>query len=154
MKELALVRSLHTALLFLVALGPAVWAADSSGPKDLALAAAKTFGRALVQADASKLKSILPERGKVRMRLTCFGPEDGSYSASQVQALLADFLRQGSVSSFDVLRVESDDQRYVLVRGRAGTKGCQGQPKQVDVHLTLQPENGRWVLSEIREAPP
>jgi hypothetical protein len=139
----------------LLAASGLVTSAAEPGPNERALDAAKTFGRALVHADASQLKSVLPERGKVRMRLTCLGIEDGSYSAGQAQALLADFLRHGAVSSFDVLRVESDDERYVLVRGRAGTKGsAQGQPRQVDVHLTLQPEDGRWVLSEVREAPP
>ena len=37
----------------------------------------------------------------------------------QVEALLRDFLREGALRSFEILRVESDPRRYALVQARA-----------------------------------
>jgi hypothetical protein len=116
--------------------------------------AALQVGRALKQGDPSLLRSVLPARGNVRLRLQVLGPEDGSFSPSQVEALLQDFFRTGSARSFDLLSVEHDPQRYALARGRAMLTDRQGRPARVDLHLAFQPEDGRWVVREIRETRP
>lgn len=116
--------------------------------------AALAFGQALLRADTSLLKPILPERGRLRMRLHRLGPEEGSYSACQVEALLKEFLREGSVRSFDVLRLECDGERYALVQSRARVTDGSGVAAVIDLHLTFQPEGQRWALREVRESPP
>jgi hypothetical protein len=116
--------------------------------------AAQRFGQALLGADASRLKPILPSRGKVQLRLVHLGPEEGFFSASQVEALLGNFLRRGAADSFEVLRVEYDPQRFALALGRATVTDEQGRSVRVGIHLAFQPEGERWVLREIRETPP
>jgi hypothetical protein len=116
--------------------------------------AAREFGLALTQAELSRLKPLLPRRGKVHLRLQHLGPEQGSYSAGQVLALLDDFLQVGSVRSFELSpRCDGDRRRYSLVRGRADVRDREGRDVVVELHLTLVPEDGRWILREIRETP-
>jgi len=140
------------ALLAWLAWAPGVGAQALA--EDEAREAALQFGLALKQGDPSALRSVLPQRGKVLLRLQVLGPEDGSFSPGQVEALLQDFFRQGSARSFDLLSVEHDPQRYALARGRAMLTDRQGRPARVDLHLAFQPEDGRWVLREIRETRP
>ena len=116
--------------------------------------AALQFGQALKRADTSALKSILPSRGKVKLLLICFGPEEGSYSADQVRALFKDFLRQGEVRSFDLLRLQCASEQFALVHARTRVADRDGRPREVDLRLTFQPEDDRWVLREIRETRP
>ena len=145
-------RRLHVALLLIPVLTlPCLHA--SSG-EEQARTAALEFGRALTRDDAQAMRSILPTRGKVRLRLVRFGPEEGAYSAQQVQALFNDFLRQGAVRSFDLLRLQSAEDQYALAQARARVVDRDGRPADVDLHLTFQPEGDRWVLREIRETPP
>ena len=122
--------------------------------EEQARTAALEFGSALKRADTSALRSVLPSRGKVKLRLICFGPEEGSYSADQVQALFKDFLRQGEVRSFDLLRLQCASEQFALVHARTRVSDRDGRPREVDLHLTFQPEDDRWVLREIRETPP
>jgi hypothetical protein len=116
---------------------------------------AREFGRALTQSDTAALRSLLPEMGKVRLRLVRMaGPEEGSYSPGQVETLLADFLRRGSVESFAILRDEGSHDGYALVHGLAKVVCPEGQHEEIHLHLTFEAERGRWVLREIRETPP
>jgi len=116
--------------------------------------AALEFGRALLEADMSRLRSVLPERGKVRLQLARLGPEEGVYSAGQVELVLKDFLRQGRLRSFDLLRLDWGGEGYALVCVRARLADRNGKTGDVELHLNLQPEDHRWVLREIRETPP
>ena len=116
-----------------------------------ARACAGMFGDALSKGNASLLKTILPGRGKVQMRLVRLGPEDGDFSAGQVQAVFDDFLKRGAVKSFQVVRVEYDKSGYALVRGRAELIDRSGRAGTVGLHLSLQPEGDRWILRGIRE---
>ncbi len=115
--------------------------------------AAGTFARALLEGNASLLRPILPRRGKVQLRLVRMGPEEGYFSASQVEALFGSFLKSGSVRSFEVSRVEQDREGFAVVHGRATITDREGRLGPCDVRLGLQPEGERWVLREIREAP-
>lgn len=132
----------------LVSAPPAVAAPDEAA----AQAAGTRFGQALTRGDASLLGSLLPGRGKVKMVLTHLGPEKGHFSASQVQALLQDFLEQGQVRSFRVERIELAAEGYALVHGHAVLTDRQGRQGESRLHLGLQAEGERWVLREIREA--
>ena len=108
------------ALALVLLLGVAPLAAGSDDPLgyDEARNAATQFGRALTESNPALLRSVLPRHGKVRTRLVCFGPEQGSFSAGQVEALLRDFLRQGSVRSFELLRTEAAKESYAVASVR------------------------------------
>ncbi len=117
--------------------------------------AALGVGAALMRSDTSLLRPLLPRHGKVRMHLNCFGPEVGSFSAGQVEAVFSSFFRHGSVKAFDLLRLESDESgRYALAQGRVSVIDRDGRRSKVDIHLTFEPEEGRWVLRGIRESQP
>ena len=122
--------------------------------EEQAKTAALQFGRALTVGDTSRLDSILPDRGKIRLRLTGFGPAAGSYSADQVATIFKNFLREGAVRSFDLLRLECASEHFAFVHARAQVVDRDGRPAEIDLHLTFQPEEDHWVLREIRETPP
>jgi len=148
------VRACIAAVALLLALALTIPSPAASTGEEQAKIAALEFGRALTRTDTSSMGKLLPSRGKVRLRLVHFGPEEGSYSADQVQALFKDFLRQGAVRSFDLLRLQCASDQYALAHGRARLVDRDGRPAEVDLHLTFQPEGDRWVLREIREASP
>jgi hypothetical protein len=137
--------------LFLSALAAAAPCFASEEP---AREAALLFGRALRQADVAALQPILPRRGKVRLQLVRLGPEQGAYSASQVSTVLGDFLRSGRVDAYDLLRLDAENAGYALARAGAEITDRQGRRVALELHLTFQPEDGRWVLREVRESPP
>lgn len=133
------------ALASLVALPPARAASDP------ARAAAEAFGRALVGGRAEALRPLLPTRGKVRMTLVRFGPEDGTFAPQQVEALFRSFLATGKVTSFVVSRCESDGRSSGLAHARAALVDRDGRGGRVGVHLGFEPEGERWVLREVKE---
>lgn len=112
---------------------------------------ARVFGQALTTGEASLLRPILPTGGKVHLALPRIVPEEGWFAASQVEALLGDFLSQGSVRSFEVLRLESDGKTNALARGSAILIDRQGRRQKMGLHLAFQPEDARWVLREVKE---
>ncbi len=127
--------------------------AASTGDEEAKTAALK-LGRALTAGDTTKLEAILPHRGKIRLRLTGFGPAAGSYSADQVAAIFKNFLREGAVRSFDLLRLECASEHFAFVHARTRVIDRDGRTARIDLHLTFEPEGGHWVLREIRETPP
>ena len=150
-----MLRGCAAALVCLLGLAPIHAGADEAPlTREEAQKAALRFGQALSQSDVAKLKPMLPSEGKVRVRLLRLGPEQGSFGAGQVEALLQDFLRQGTVPSFEVVRTEAADESYALVKTLARVVDREGRDADVYLHLTFQPEGGRWVLREIRETPP
>lgn len=131
---------------------PALSDAPAPGdPRNAAREAALAFGRTLQSAGAAGLRALLPDKGKVLLRLVHLGPEDGYFSAGQVDALFQDFLKSGSVRSFDLVRVDSEDEGFAIAHCRAALTDRDGRPARVDVQLVVQPEDGRWVVREIRE---
>lgn len=126
--------------------------ATSGTGKSEARAAADKFGAALTGAQASALRPILPARGKVYLALTRLAQEEGSFGASQVEAVLRDSLAVVAVTSFDVVRLESDEKTFALVHAQSALTDRQGRPCRVSLHLSFQPENGSWVLREIKES--
>lgn len=148
-------RGRAVALILLLGLvPPAVALADGPLGAEEASQAALRFGKALMAEDASALKAVLPRQGKVRVRLDCLGPENGSLSSEQLTALLGDFLRQGAVRSFRVVRTEVEDERFALVQSVAAAVDREGARRELHLDLTFQPEAGGWTLREIRESPP
>ncbi len=147
-------RGCLAAWILLLATAPTLSPVVASTGEEQAKTAALRFGRALTVGDTSQLLSILPERGKIRLRLTGFGPAAGAYSADQVAAIFKRFLREGSVRSFDLLRLECASEQFAFVHARARVVDRNGRPAEIDLHLTFQPEGDHWVLREIRETPP
>jgi len=142
-------RALSCLLTLAVAVLP-VWSQSS---EEQVRTAANAFGAALTTGTPSLLKRHLPTRGKVQLRLARLGSQSGFYSASQVEAVLRDFLRQGSVRGFELLHVEYDPQGYALVRCSAVLVDRNGRAGSIQLYLAIQPEGERWVLREIRESP-
>jgi hypothetical protein len=138
-------------ILFLVLAVAATGSRAGTSTED-ARAAAATFGRALTSAQASSLRPILPQRGKVHLALVRLGPEDGVFGASQVEAVFRDFLAAGSVATYEVVRCESDGKSAALAHARATITDRDGRRGAVALHLGFQPEDGRWVLREVKES--
>jgi hypothetical protein len=129
----------------------ALWLAVPATAQGEPRVAAEAFGNALVSGRADRLRPLLPGEGKIRLRLTRFGAEDGFYGAGQVEAIFRDFLAKGSVKSFEVARVESDGRAYALVHARIALVDREGRQGRVTMHLAFQPEGGGWALREIKE---
>jgi hypothetical protein len=143
------------ALSLLLGLVPPTLArAEPALGEEEAASAARRFGRALTDADPSALKPLLPRQGKVRVRLDCLGPAQGSLSAAQLTAMIQDFLRRGAVRSFEVVRTEVEADRFALVQGLASVLDREGRRHALRLDLTFQPEGGSWILREMRESPP
>ena len=143
-------RSVAIALACLLATAAVAAGPDERGARQ----AADRFGQALVRSDPSLLRSILPREGKVQLKLVRLGPEDGFFSASQVEALLRDFLSLGQVESFETTRVDYDPQGVALVAAQVALQDREGGARAVGLHLAFQPEGNAWVLREVRETGP
>ena len=139
-------------LLALVCALPSL--AQTTPGEEAARQAARAFGQALKKADASQMRPILPQRGKVQLRLVRLGPEEGFFSSGQVEALMRDFLKQGSVRSFDLLRTEQGPSGFGIVEARAMVTDRDGRVARLALHLAFEPEDDRWVLREMRESEP
>ena len=107
----------------------------------------------MIAGDASLLAPILPGQGKVKLKLDRLGPEEGSFSSSQVSALVAEFLASGRIEAFNVTRVEHDPHGVALASARVVLMDKQSRKASVMLHLTFQTEGDRWVVREIRETP-
>ena len=134
-----------------ILVGLMLLSAPALGAPESAAEAAEVFGLAVTSSDLKQLRSVLPDQGRVRLKLVHLGPEDGQFSAGQVEAILKDFLANGSVDSFEIVRTEGDDRNYGMVVGRAALIDRSGRARRVGLLLSFQPEAGRWVLREIKE---
>jgi hypothetical protein len=131
------------ALLGLALLATMSSGADPRGTVD-------AFGAALVLGNADGLRAMLPSEGKVRVHLVRLGPQDGAVRGGQLHAMLQDFLERGNVQSFKLQTIEHSGT-LALASAQLGLIDEQG-PVDVRLHLSLEPENDRWVLREIRES--
>lgn len=148
------VRAVSVAIVAVAVLA-ATWAplrADDD-TADAARGASAVVARALTGGDASALRPVLPRRGKVLLRLSRLGPEEGYFSAAQVETLFADFLAAGRVESFELGRVEPDGEGVALAHATAAIVDREGRRGRVELHLAFEPEDARWVLRELRESP-
>jgi len=109
------------------------------------------FGAALVEGNADGLRAMLPSAGKVRVRLVRLGPQDGALRGGQLHAILQDFLERGSVQSFKLQTIEHSS-KLALASAELGLIDAKGTRAKVRLHLSLELENDRWVLREIRES--
>lgn len=126
--------------------------AQSTG-EDAAREAVDRFGRALIGGEITRLEPILPGKGKVKLKLDRLGPAEGSFSASQVEALLREFVSAGRVRGFSVTRVVYDPHGVALATTHLELMDKQGRPASVSLHLSFHTEGDRWVVREIRESP-
>src|SRR5712672_3335648 len=97
-------------------------------------AAATTFGAALTAGSAAALRPILPERGRVHLALSRLGPEEGLFGAQQVEALFREFLAHGTMSSFQLIRFESEPGRGAVAHGTAAIVDREGHRVPVGLH--------------------
>ena len=102
--------------------------------------AAQQFGKALTAGNASLLREVLPDRGKVQLHLEVLGHERGYFSPGQVEALLREFMTRGKVLSFELSRVEHDPSGYALAHAAAEVIDARGATARVRVRLAFQPE--------------
>jgi len=130
-------------LLGWVLLASVSFGADPRGTVD-------AFGAALVLGNADHLREMLPSEGKVRVHLLRLGPQDGALRGGQLHAVLQDFLEHGNVQSFKLQTIEHSGG-LALASAQVTLIDDQGQAN-VRLHLSLEPENDRWVLREIRES--
>jgi hypothetical protein len=112
---------------------------------------AAAFGRALTSSQADALRPILPAKGKVHLALARLGPEEGMFAPAQVVAVFRDFLAGGRVTSFDVVSVDGGERTGAQALGRASIVDRDGRKATVGLRLGFQPEDGRWVLREVKE---
>jgi hypothetical protein len=148
------VRYLCATLLMLLAVGAATAGDVAELSTDEARGAALQFGQSLMSSDITLLRTILPAQGKVRLNLHCLGPAEGFFSSGQVEALLREFLEQGSIRSFDLIGLEYDPQHFAIAHGRSLLTDREGRSARVDIYLAFQPEGVGWVLREVRETQP
>lgn len=130
-------------------LGLALLAATSYGAEPRETVDA--FGAALVEGNADGLRAMLPREGKVRVRLVRLGPQDGALRGGQLHAILQDFLERGSVQSFKLQTIEHSS-KLALASAELGLIDASGTRAKVQLHLSLELENDRWILREIRES--
>jgi len=133
--------------------GALLAAAPDPGDDGPTASAARAFGTALLAADASRLRAILPAEGSIRVRLERLGPAEGPYRAAQFEALIRDFLRAGSVHEFELLDVDGASPTYGTARARARLTDRAGRPAEIDLHLAFESAGPRWTLKEVRESP-
>jgi hypothetical protein len=139
---------LPLAALVLTACGASL--AGGLAPED-ARGTAATFGRALSSSQADALRPILPAKGKVHLALARLGPEEGMFAPAQVVAVFRDFLAAGRVTSFDVVSVDGGERTGAQAVGRASIIDRDGRKATIGLRLGFQPEDGRWVLREVKE---
>ena len=113
--------------------------------------AAETLGRALTASKADAMKPILPATGKVHLALARLGPEEGMFAAGQVVAVFRDFLAGGRVTAFDVAGVDGGERTGATALARASITDRDGRKATIGLRLGFQPEDGRWVLREVKE---
>lgn len=147
-------RTFRTASVLLFSLVLSALAGVAGTGEAEAKTAALEFGRTLTRGKPSQLRSLLPDQGRVRLKLLHLGPEEGSYSPDQVEALFNNFLLEGEVRSFDLVRMNCSDDQFALVDARVQLIDREGRPQRSGLHITFQPEQARWVLREIRESSP
>ena len=110
--------------------------------------------RALEGEDTSELRRLLPERGTVLLHLVRLGPEQGSFTAVQVEALFRDVFDRTEVRAIENVRVEHDPTGLALARARIRVTDRDGRSASVELRIGLREEGGRWVLREFRESAP
>jgi hypothetical protein len=139
---------IRLAVLLLILHGPAV-----GSPTDSPRKAVDAFGAALIAGDADQLRAVFPSRGKVRVHLVYLGPEQGALRGSQLHAVLQDFLERGNVTAFEIRTVERSEHQ-ALASADVALIDPDGKRAKVRLHLSLEPEDDRWVLREMRESSP
>jgi len=111
------------------------------------------FTSALTAEDSGLLRAVLPRRGSVQLRLDRLGPENGSFTSAQVEALFRDVFDRTTVRSVETLRIEHEPHGLAFARARLRLTDRDGREASVELRLGLRDEDGRWVLREIRESP-
>jgi len=130
------------------AVGAAPSAVDSAARE-----AVGRFAAALEAKQASQLRPILPRHGSVQLHLVRLGPEVGSFTSEQVEALFRDVFDRTTVRSVETLGLEHDASGLALARARLRVTDRDGREAELELRLGLRQEEGRWVLREIRERP-
>ena len=137
-------------LVLCLALVPLEVASDV-GEKE-AHSAGQLFVRVLTSGQAARLDPILPDSGKIMVSLVGNNTRTSYFGVSQAKALLQAWLENGTGKDGKVLHVEVQDNSYARVELSIRRAVSGGAVRSVRFRLGFQPENGRWVLREIRES--
>lgn len=136
-------------LLLCIALVP-LDAASAAGEKE-ARGAGQLFADVLTTGQPARLDPILPASGKIMVSLAGRNAGTGYFGVSQAKALLQTWLENGTGKDGKILHVEVQDDSYARVELSIRRTVHGGAEQSARFRLGLQPENGRWVLREIRE---
>lgn len=132
------------ALLAIALLGGVTLADDK--PK-----AVDAFRAALAAEDVDALESLLPERGRIRVRLDRLGDQKGELRSGQLKAILDRFFERGKIRSVEIESTHRAGSQ-ALARLRTAITTASGRDVTITLHLTLAKEEKRWVVRELREA--
>ena len=113
---------------------------------------AERFARVLNDRRPADLQEILPRSGKILISIPDAGRTAGYYGNSQVEALFTGYLAGTTFRDCRIDHIEVQDGSYARIDLTANRTGPDGEPAAVVYRLALQPEQGRWVLREIRES--
>ena len=114
---------------------------------------ARRLGNSLVTESKGELAAALPSRGRIHVELEVLGPLSGNFSADQVRLQLLDFLRDGEISSFELVanRRSSSFARISLL---LELQDRQRHPRNRRLDLDYRKEGSVWTLVAMRERAP
>jgi hypothetical protein len=113
---------------------------------------ADRFAQALKAGEPEAIQTLLPRSGKILVSIPETGNGAGYFGKSQVAALFGRYLAEFNFSDCRIDHIEIQDSSYARVDLTANRTGPGDAVSAVVFRLALQPEQGRWVLREIRES--
>jgi hypothetical protein len=114
--------------------------------------AAARFAQAICSGNPDALHAILPQSGKILVSIPDAGHGAGYYGSSQVEALFGGYLAEYGYLECRIDHLELQDSSYARIDIIARRSGSGADRSPVVFRLALQPEQGLWVLREIRES--
>ena len=137
------------AAAFALLVGLTAVPAVSAAPADAAL----RFGQALESGLEDDLRSALPNGGRIDLGLDALGAMDGEYGVRQVRAALSQFLSEGHVRNFRIVKERrSESAAWLTAHLVIHEPGGRIRNRALDLRYRL--ERNEWVLRTIRERDP
>jgi hypothetical protein len=131
---------------FLVALPLIAAAMEPSDP-------ARRLGNSLVTESKGELAAALPSRGRIHVELDVLGPLNGNFSVDQVRLQLLDFLRDGEISSFELV-ANRRNSTFARISMLLELQDRQRHTRNRRLDLDYRKEDSVWTLVAMRERAP